>query len=434
MARTVDQLTALKVERAVKGNEPPGMYHDGGGLYLQVTKGGASWVLRYQLAGRARYMGLGPARDFGLADARARAQDARRLTHDGMDPIEVKRQARKRMLLEAAKAITFKDAAEKYIAAHAAGWTGEKVEALWKATLETYAAPVIGTLPVQAIDTALVMRVLEQKTKDKDGKVAGSLWEAKPETAGRVRQRIEAILDWAKVRGYRDGENPARWKGHLEQLLPARGKMRRVEHHAALPYAEIGAFMAALGQQEGVAARALEFAILTAARTGEVIGARWSEIDLGAKLWTVPAKRMKADKEHRVPLSARAVAILEDMQAKRGAAKGQDEGAASVFPGASREGSLSNMAFLMLLRRTGRDDVTAHGFRSTFRDWCAERTSYPREAAEMALAHTIGDKVEAAYRRGDLFDKRKRLMDEWSKFCGTPAAKPDGNVEPLRRA
>lgn len=432
MARTMDRLTALRVEKAKHGKERPGMYHDGGGLYLQVTPGGASWVLRYQLAGRARYMGLGPTSLYGLADARARALDAKRLKHEGLDPIEAKRQERGRLRLEAAKVITFKDAAGQYIAAQAAGWSGEKVEANWRATLETYAEPVFGPLPVQAVDTAFVMRVLEQEMKGKDGKRAGSLWEAKPETAGRVRQRIEAVLDWAKVRGYRDGENPARWKGHLDKLLPARGKVRKVEHHAALPYAEISDFMAALRQQEGTAARALEFAILTAARTGEVIGARWDEIDVAAKLWTVPAERMKADREHRVPLTARCIAILNEVEAKRSAVKGQADTASFVFPGASREGSLSNMAFLMLLRRMGREDVTAHGFRSTFRDWAAERTSYPREVAEMALAHTVGDKVEAAYRRGDLFEKRRRLMEVWATFCAASKQDDPGEVAMLR--
>ena len=406
------------------------MYHDGGGLYLQVTEGGASWVLRYQLSGRARYMGLGPTTLYGLAEARARALDAKRLKHEGMDPIEAKRQARTRMRPEAAKAITFRDAAGQYIAAHAAGWTDAKVQSNWKATLETYAEPVIGALPAQAIDTLLVMRVLKQDVKGRDGKRAGLLWEARPETAGRVRQRIEAVLDWAKVRGYRDGENPARWKAHLDKLLPARGKVRKVGHHAALPHAEISAFVAALRQQEGTAARALEFAILTAARTGEVIGARWDEIDVAAKLWTVPAERMKAHREHRVPLTARCIAILDEVEA----IKGQADTASFVFAGASREGSLSNMAFLMLLRRMGREDVTAYGFRCTFRDWAAERTSNPREVAELALAHTVGDEVEAAYRRGDLFEKRRRLMEARATFCAVSKQDEPGQVTTLRAA
>jgi integrase len=405
VARTTERLTALKVERAKQGKHSPGLFHDGGGLYLRVTSGGASWVLRYQLAGRPRYMGLGPVALYGLSEARDRAREARRLRHDGIDPIDAKRQARAQLRLEAAKAMTFKHAAERYIDAHSAAWSGVKVKAQWEATLATYAEPVLGALAVQEIDTALVLKVLEP------------IWTEKPETAGRVRQRVEAILDWAKVRGYRDGENPARWKGHLDILLPARGKVRKVEHHAALPYAQMPEFMVLLRQQEGIAARAFEFAILTATRTGEVLGARWTEINAGNKLWVVPAERMKADREHRVPLSMRALAILEEMTGFREDVDEDGQPAAFVFPGAKRSRPLSNMAFLMLLRRMKRTDLTAHGFRSTFRDWAAERTNYAREVAEMALAHAVSDKVEAAYRRGDLFDKRRRLMETWGAFC-----------------
>ena len=312
--------------------------------------------------------------------------------------------------LNAAKAMTFRDCAARYIASHRAGWRNPKHAAQWEATLATYAGPVMGGLSVQAIDTALVLKVLEP------------IWTTKPETAGRVRGRIESVLDWAKVRGYRAGENPARWRGHLDKLLPARSKVRRVEHHAALPYAELPGFLMSLRDQEGIAARALEFAIVTAARTGEVIGARWSEIDLLEKIWTVPPGRMKAGKEHRVPLSARALAILEEMQPHRHA---EDS---FVFPGAKLGRPLSNMAFLMLLRRMGRDDLTAHGFRSSFRDWAAERTNFPSEVAEMALAHMVGSKVEAAYRRGDLFEKRSRLMAAWATFCNEPEQKAQSNV------
>jgi integrase len=413
MTRTTERLTALRVERAKQGKHQPGLFPDGGGLYLQVTAGGASWVLRYQIAGRGRYMGLGPVALYGLAEARTRALDAKRLRHDGVDPIEAKRQARVRARLDAAKAITFKDAAEKYVAAHSAAWSGAKVKAQWEATLKTYAEPVIGAQAVQLIDTALVLRVLEP------------IWTEKPETAGRVRQRIEAILDWARVRGYREGENPAKWKGHLDVLLPARDKVRKVAHHAALPYSEMAEFMLALRQQDGVAARAFEFAILTAARTSEALGARWSEIDVGKRIWIVPPERMKSDREHRVTLVARTLAILEEMRLVQQKADRQDEGTTFVFPGAKRSMPLSNMAFLMLLRRMKRSDLTAHGFRSTFRDWVAERTSYPSEVAEMALAHTVSDKVEAAYRRGDLFEKRRRLMEAWATFCTTAAPKID---------
>jgi integrase len=401
VARAIGRLTALQVERL---RDNPGMHADGGGLYLQVKNGGASWILRYQLNGRARYMGLGPLALFGLKDARAKAFDAKRLRYEGTDPLEAKRQARVRARLEAAKAMTFQQAAAQYIAAHKAGWQNAKHADQWTNTLATYAGPMIGTFPVQSIDTALVLKVLEP------------IWTAKPETASRVRGRIEAILDWAKVRGYRVGENPARWKGHLDHLLPARTKVRQVTHHAALPYGEVAAFMTALRQQDGTAARTLEFAILTAARTSEVLGARWQEIDFGAKVWIVPAERMKARREHRVPLSKRALAIVEEMQASH-EAEGREDSAEFIFPGTKRGAPLSNMAFLMLLRRMGRDDLTAHGFRSTFRDWAAERTRFPAEVAEMALAHAVADKVEAAYRRGDLFEKRRRLMEAWAAFC-----------------
>lgn len=295
-----------------------------------------------------------------------------------------------------AKAVTFEEAAERYIEAHKAGWKNAKHAAQWTTTLKTYAYPLIGESPVQAIDTGLVLKVLEP------------IWTTKTETANRLRGRIESVLDWARVRGYRERENPARWRGHLEQLLPAPSKVQRVQHHAALPYADLPKFMEALRAQDGVSASALEFAILTVARTGEVIGAKWSEIDLKERVWTIPAERMKAGKEHRVPFSARTLAILKSMKAL-----GSGE---YVFPGLNNK-ALSNMALLMLLRRMGREDITAHGFRSTFRDWAAERTNFPAEVAEMALAHAVGDKVEAAYRRGDLFAKRRELMTAWAKAC-----------------
>lgn len=414
MAREVGRLTALKVDKT----KSPGMYADGAGLYLRVTEEGTkNWVLRFMLARKPRWMGLGPVSLFGLQEARAKALDARRLRYEGVDPIEARKATRQQARLDAAKAITFKECAASYIAAHKAGWHNPKHAAQWEATLKTYAEPVMGALPVQAIDTALVTKVLEP------------IWSTKPETATRVRGRIEAVLDWAKARGFRVGENPARWRGHLDNLLPARRKVRRVEHHAALPYAEIGRFISALRQEEGTAARALEFAILGAARTGEVIGATWGEIDLTAKVWTIPADRMKAGREHRVPLSARAVEIVAVMKKLAGDGFSSE---APIFAGTRRGKPLSNMAFLMLLRRMERDDLTVHGFRSSFRDWAAERTSYPGDVAEMALAHTVSNKVEAAYRRGDLFEKRRRLMDEWAKFCGTVQPANQNNVAQFR--
>jgi integrase len=428
MTRATGRLTALKVARAVG---KPGMYADGGGLYLQVTKGGTSWIYRYMLNGRAREMGLGALALYGLQEARAKALQARRLRHQGIDPIDARRVARMSARLDEAKAVTFKQCADAYIKTHRAGWRNAKHAGQWEATLATYANSIIGVLPVQAVDTPLVMKILEQEVRDAQSQSMVSLWTAKPETASRLRGRIESILDWAKVRGYREGENPARWRGHLDKLLPARAKVRKVEHHAALPYDKLPDFMATLRAQEGIAARALEFAILTAARTGEVIGARWGEIDMAEKVWTIPARRMKGGKEHRVRLSASTISILEGMESLIHTGDGGDEATAFVFPGGKRSEPLSNMAFLMLLRRMKRDDLTVHGFRSTFRDWAAERTRFPAEVAEMALAHAVGDKVEAAYRRGDLFEKRRRLMDDWARYCSTQP-KITANVVALR--
>jgi integrase len=392
------------------------MHCDGGGLYLRVTPEGAKqWVLRYMLNRRPRWMGLGPLALYGLQEARTKALSARKLRHEGIDPIEARRAERARKRLEEAKAMTFRQCAEDYINSHRAGWRNGKHAGQWNATLATYAFPVIGGLPVQSVDTGLVLKILEP------------IWKAKPETAGRLRGRIESILDYAKVRNYREGENPARWRGHLNKLLPARSKVHRVEHHAALSYAELSDFLARLHEQEGIAARALEFLILTAARTGEVIGARWNEIDLLDKTWTVPDERMKAHREHRVPLSARALAILGEMQA----ARQDDSDEAFVFPGRKSKTPLSNMAFLMLLRRMGRGDLTGHGFRATFKTWTGERTSFQNEIVEAALAHVLGDKVEQAYRRGDFFEKRRRLMDAWAKFCEQPA--PANTIIPISR-
>lgn len=315
---------------------------------------------------------------------------------DGIDPIAARTAERAQRAVEDARAITFEHCADAFIKAHASGWKSQKHIAQWRATLRTYVSPVFGSLPVQAIDVALVMKVLEP------------IWATKPETAGRVRGRIESVLNWAKARGYRTGENPALWKGHLDNLLPARRKIINVKHHAALPYDQIAQFVDALRRQDGLASLALEFAILTAARTGEIIGGRWNEIDLAANVWRVPASRMKGAREHRVPLSAGALAVLNKVS------KGEPED--FIFAGRKKR-PLSNMALLMVLRRMGQANLTVHGFRSTFRDWAAERTNFPSEVAEMALAHSVGDKVEAAYRRGDLFEKRRRLMSEWAKFC-----------------
>jgi len=397
MVRQIGKLTALAVARANK----PGKICDGGGLYLDIDPNGAKgWVYRFRLNGRDREMGLGPLHTIGLADARARALECRKLRLDGVDPIEHRKAQRASARLDAAKTITFDECSAAYIEAHKAGWRNVKHGDQWTASLSAYASPVIGALAVQAIDTGLVLKVLEP------------IWGTKTETASRVRGRIESVLDWATVREYRRGENPARWRGHLDKLLPARSKVQKVEHHSALPYAEIGNFVAELRKQIGVSPLALEFLILTTSRTGEVIGARWPEFDMAAKVWTVPGERMKSGREHRIPLSDRAVQILKEME------KIPHSEAGFVFPGGAG-GGLSNAAMLALLKRMGRKDITPHGFRSSFKDWASEQTNFPNELSESALAHVVGDKVEAAYRRGDMFEKRRRLMDAWAKYCST---------------
>jgi len=311
--------------------------------------------------------------------------------------------------LEAAAGITFRECATAYCDAHAAGWGNAKHAAQWRSTLEQYAAAEFGNLAVQGIDTGIVLRALEK------------IWTAKPETASRVRQRIEAVLDWATVRSYRTGDNPARWRGHLDKVLPKHTKLKKVTHHAALPWREMGWFMADLRQHDGIAARSLEFTILTATRTGEAINTRWDEIDPGARTWTVPTERMKAKREHRVPLSHQAVALLQALPRT----------GEHVFPGMKHGRPISNMAMLVLLRRMECGALTVHGFRSTFRDWCAEATNYPRELAESALAHVLTNKVEAAYQRGDLFAKRAKLMQAWADWCDRREAT---EVTPMRKA
>jgi integrase len=399
MARPEKRLAARTVQTITK----PGLYADGAGLYLHVSKSGSkSWIFRWRQDGRLHDMGLGPLNTISLAEARDEALVCRKLKYEGRNPIEERRAQRQAAKLEAVRAMTFEDCARAYITAHQVGWRNPKHAAQWPSTLAAYVYPIIGKLPVKAVDVGLVMRAIEP------------IWTSKPETASRVRGRIESVLDWASARGYRQGENPARWRGHLENLLPRRSKVARVEHHAALPYPELPAFMVELREREGIAARALEFAILTAGRTGEVIGAQWPEIDLEGRLWTIPPERMKAGREHRVPLSEAALAVLRPFaQARMGE---------HIFPGNQAGRPLSPVAMLMLLRRMGRDGITVHGFRSAFSDWCAERTAFPSEVREMALAHMVGDKVEAAYRRGDLFEKRRQLADAWARFCEMPAA------------
>lgn len=402
------KLTALEVKNAAATGKAR-YIGDGLGLWLQVTPTGAkSWIFRYTRDGKAREMGLGATHTISLAEARDMALECRKKLQHGIDPLGEREAARLAAKLEAAKAMTFDQCASAYIEAHRAGWKNAKHASQWVNTIATYASPIIGKLPVAAIDTPLVMKAIEP------------IWQIKGETASRLRGRIESILDWATVRELRQGDNPARLRGHLDHLLAKRLASAR-GHHAALPFGEIGGFMGELRKQEGTAARALEFAIVTAARTGEVIGARWEEFDLTAGVWTIPAARMKAKKEHRVPLSARALKIIGDQGAS-------DD---FVFSGRRAGQPLSNMALMMTLRRMGRADLTAHGFRSTFRDWGGEISVYPREVIEHALAHQLKDKAEAAYARGSLFDKRRRLMVDWAAYCDRTDA--SASVTPIRK-
>jgi integrase len=407
---------------AVRNAKEPGLYGDGHGLYLQISAFNTkSWVFRYTRDGTARKMGMGALHTVTLAEARKRAAAWRLKVHDGVDPIDERRAARGRQKAETAKAITFWQCALKYIEANRAGWKNAKHAGQWVATFNGTrqgksahppATQIINNLPVASIDTALVLKVLEP------------IWTTTPETASRIRGRIELVLDWAKVRAYRDGENPARWRGHLDKILPARAKVQRVEHHAAVPYVELPEFMSALRGRDGVPARALEFAILTAARTGEIIGARWSEINCEARLWTIPGERMKAGREHRIPLSDRALEILSTLPRE----------GEFVFLGGRGGRPLPDRAMRTLVRSMrGAGDATVHGFRSTFRDWASETTAYSHELGEIALAHAVSTKVEAAYRRGDMMQKRRRLMADWAAYCSSPGNER-GNVVAIREA
>jgi integrase len=398
MRRTLHRLNALAVSRATK----PGLYSDGGGLYLAVSKAGVkSWIFRYRVASGERAHGLGPLHTVSLKQARERALVCRQQRLDGIDPIEAKRAARTAAAVAAAKTATFRECAERYITAHRDDWSNPKHAKQWSTTLETYVHPVIGEMPVRAVELDSIIKVLDP------------IWKTKTTTASRVRGRIESVLDWATVRGFRSGENPARWKGHLEELFSS-GK-RATAHLAALDYREISAFMDELRQQEGIAARALEFAILTAARAGSVIEARWEEIDLKARTWTVPAERMKARREHRYPLSEAATAIPAELWKTRSSQ--------FVFPGAQAGRPMNAGALLIVLRGMGRADIVPHGFRSTFRDWAAEVSNFPHEVCEMTLAHTVASAVERAYRRGDLFEKRRQLAESWARYCKPGTAK-----------
>jgi integrase len=370
-------------------------------------------LLRYERDGRERWYGLGPTHIYSLKQAREKARDARALLHDGVDPIAARKAKKAERALAAAKAMTFRECAEAYIAANEGAWKNAKHAGQWTATLQTYVYPRIGNLPIADIDTGLVLKCIDP------------IWRDKTETASRIRGRIESVLGWATVRNYRAGDNPARWRGHLEHALPDKTELAKVNHHPALPYAEIPTFMASLRTRAGVAARALEYTILAAARTGEATGAHRDELDLDAKVWVVPAGRMKGGREHRVALSDRAVELLRALPTEA-----NNE---HVFIGPRAGSGLSHSAMPHVLERMGQGHVTVHGFRSSFRDWAAECTNYPSHVVEMALAHAVGDKVEAAYRRGDLLAKRRQLMEAWGKYCtSSPVTQTDKVVVPIR--
>ncbi len=420
----MEKLTAVEVKKLSK----PGLYGDGGGLTLQITKAGSkSWLFRYMIDGKPYGMGLGPLHTVSLAQARQKALEARQQLLDGINPLEAKQQRKVAAALAKAKLMTFDQCAKAYIETHRASWKSAKHADQWGNTISTYVSPIIGLLPVAEVDTALVVKVLKQDV------VGGQFWEQKTETASRVRGRIESIIGWATTSGYRQGDNPARWRGHLENLLANISKTSRTKNHPSLPWQRMGEFMQALRRREGGAARAVEFCILTAARSGEVRGARWSEIDRESKVWTIPAERMKAKREHEVPLSSAALALLEGLP--------RIEGSDLIFPGTKGQ-PLSDMSLTAVIRRMQVDGlewknkdgktITVHGFRSSFRMWAAESTNYPREVAEHALAHQLPDAVERAYQRGTQLTKRAQLMREWSTYCTRVGTQTD--VQPMLAA
>ncbi len=397
----------------------PGQHAAGSGLYLKVSAPGVgSWFFRYKIDGKTRRMGLGKAGNASdsnkdpltLAEASKAAMEPRSQLSKGLDPLDHRIELRRQK--ETASA-TFDNLAADYIAAHRMGWKNAKHAQQWENTLKTYASPVIGKLSPDSVTTGHILEILNKE----------NFWSKKPETASRVRNRIELVLDAAKARGMREGENPARWRGHLDKLLPRRAKIQTVKHHPALPWSELPAFMKTIGEKQHPTYKAMQMTILTACRTSEVLGATWAEVDLERRVWTVPAERMKMGKEHRVPISDALLTILEGLT--------REENNPHLFPGMKAGKPLSNMAMLMGLREIGRSDLTMHGFRSTFRDWAGECTPHPRDVCEQALAHSLGNAVEAAYRRGDLFEKRRALMADWTSYCSNKLA---GNVIPIQQA
>jgi integrase len=396
MAKTINRLSVKKVDNL----KTSGWHPDGNGLYLQVSKSGSkSWVYRYQVNGKQKWHGLGSyTKENSLQVARSSALKCKQLRRDGIDPIDHKNQIKIDCRLATRSAITFKECAEQFIKSHREGWKSQKHASQWENTLDTYAYPLIGDLPVQAIDGDLVMRVLEP------------IWFTKTETASRVRQRIENILDWATVKEYRQGDNPALWRGRLDKLLPKRTKVQKPKHFPAMDYRDLPDYFATLRSKKTIASNALAFTILTATRNGEARSASYSEIDERSNIWIIPASRMKAEREHRIPLSDEAIAIITEMKDYKRPA---DD---FVFTGLRPGRAISEAALLKLVKVT-HPNLTVHGFRSSFRDWCAEQTSFTREVAEAALAHSIKDKTEAAYQRGDLFEKRRSLMNDWTDYC-----------------
>ncbi len=378
-------------------SKKPGRYGDGNGLYLQVTDSlSASWLFRYQIKGRERWLGLGPIHTFSLAEARAKARTCRARLWEGIDPLAEKAEAKAAAERDAANRITFEAAALAYYDGHAAKWKSDKTREQWRGSMKNHVFPAIGDVPVADIDTSYVLRAIEP------------IWATKNETADRCRQRIENVLDWARVRGYRDGDNPARFRGHLSNILPSPSKIQKVKHFASLPYSEAPAFFEGLRVMEGIGARALELAVLTAARSGEVRGAVWEEIDLERKLWVIPDKRMKMAKAHTVPLSDAAMKLIAELP--------RELNNPYLFPGSKPRTNISDMTLKAVLKRMGRGDLTPHGFRATFRTWGAEQTDHDDTALELALAHDVGSKVEKAYQRGTLLEKRIALMADWAAY------------------
>tara|TARA_B100000749_G_scaffold71194_1_gene53514 strand:- start:1621 stop:2820 length:1200 start_codon:yes stop_codon:yes gene_type:complete len=393
-------LTAKAIEKLVKDGTSK-MHNDGDGLYLRIkSPGSASWLYRYRTNGKLRDMGLGSYPEITLADARNQAADVRKLAKTGIDPLDERKRLREEAEAEKRRAaemsITFESVALDYIESQKAGWKNAKHASQWTNTLSSYAFPLIGDLPPNQITTEHVLKVLKP------------IWTKVPETASRVRNRIELVLDAAKAVGLREGENPARWRGHLDKLFPKRSKVSKVVHHPALPWQEAPSFMAKLRQCHSPSHRALEMTILSCCRTSEVLGATWDEVNLQEGIWTIPDERMKAGRSHRVPITGALRSLLEGLH--------RIDDSPFLFPGRDHGKPLSNMSMLMTLKRMSYDHITVHGFRSTFRDWAAENTSHPRDVCEQALAHTLESSVESAYRRGDMFEKRRKLMEDWAQY------------------